>query len=635
MIESNLKVDIVDVDGKAFPASLRKMFEQQVARTPKVPALLFEQQTVSYQQLNEQANRVAHWLRSQGVGGDDFVAVMLERSVEMVVALIAVLKAGAAYLPIDPKLPKARVDYMLKDTKAKVMLTQSQYVELVEGKELRLLLDDPGLNLSSNPSTNPTLLAAETGRHLAYIMYTSGTTGQPKGVLLEHLAVINRLLHMQRSYSLNIGDRVMLKTPFNFDVSVREFFWTLAFGGTLVIAKPQGHKDPEYICQLLAETKTKVAHFVPSMLDVCLQHPDAHIPDTLKYVMCSGEALELHQVQEFFKQVPGARLDNLYGPTETCIEVSEFNCTHLTDHASVPIGKAISNTEMLILNEHMQLCDTGVTGELYIGGMCLARGYLNHAQLTAEKFIMNPYSSQTNNRLYGSGDYVRYLPDGNIEFVGRQDAQVSINGHRIELLEVQNSLNQMEQIQSAVVTIWDDGSGNKQIVAYLLNKTDTQLSGAALVNQVREQLRSQLPDYMVPSCLMLVKAFPLTTNGKIDKKSLPEPKFLALTDYVPPSTNIEKTLHTLWANLLKLDIEFGIEDTFINLGGHSLVAIKLVTEINHEFATTISLQEVFDFDTITKQSRLLEQKLAVNVDSGLNIARLVAVAPSNVEEFDL
>lgn len=620
---------------RSSPLSLDKLFEHQVIKSPDTSALIFNRQHISYQELDHRANRLAHFLLSMGVQPGDIVAIMADRSIEMVVALLAVLKAGAAYLPLDPHLPAARLNFMLEDTSTNIMLTQKIYLASQLISIQRFALDDAAFPVAEFPSTNPLPQQEESGKQLAYVMYTSGSTGKPKGVLVEHLGVVNRMFQMQKSFPLSLGDRVMLKTPFNFDVSVREFFWTLGYGGTLVIAKPQGHKDPEYICQLLAQTNTKVVHFVPSMLGVCLDHPTARIPQNVSYVMCSGEALEVSQVKKFFRQLPGARLDNLYGPTEASIEVSEFNCADLAAHDSVPIGKAIENTELLILTKSLELCAVGERGDLYIGGICLARGYLNRDELTEQQFIRHPFSQDKSARLYRTGDQARLLADGNIAFLGRQDLQVSLNGHRIELMEIQNCITKLKGINNAVVTLWDGGLGAQQLIAYLLVSNPVKEQKSIIINNVRQSLQQQLPDYMLPSLFTLLDHFPLSANGKIDRQALPAPTLDFLTDCVPPTSMIEKKLHNLWAKHLLIDSPFGIQHTFIELGGHSVAAIKLISELNQEFATSISLADIFEMDTIAKQSQLIATRIEHPENSVTHISGTDEIDGARSLEYEL
>ncbi|WP_145758321.1 MULTISPECIES: non-ribosomal peptide synthetase, partial [unclassified Burkholderia] len=412
--------------------TIHGLFESQVVRTPDAVALVYEGSQLSYRELNARANRLAHRLRKLGVGPDDRVAICAERSIEMVVGLLGILKSGAGYVPLDPTLPSARLAYMLGDSAPSVALMQAGTLDLLAGVSVPVIdldADDWCNESAANPD-----VAELAPSHLAYVIYTSGSTGQPKGVMNEHGAVVNRLLWMQEAYGLDAADVVLQKTTFSFDVSVWEFFWPLLNGARLVMAKPEGHKDPAYLKEVIRSEGVTTVHFVPSMLEVFLARGDAGACTSLSRVVCSGEALPATLVRRFKAQMGRTALYNLYGPTEAAVDVTAWTCDG--SHAITPIGRPIANTRIYLLDRHEQLVPLGATGEIHIGGVQVARGYLNRPELSAERFVADPFSGDAQARMYKTGDLGRWLPDGTIEYLGRNDDQVKLRGFRIELGEI-------------------------------------------------------------------------------------------------------------------------------------------------------------------------------------------------------
>jgi len=460
---------------------IQALFEQQAMENGQQTALVFREQVISYEQLNKEANRLAHYLREQGVGVDTLVGVCMERSVDMVVSLLAILKAGGAYVPMAPDYPVARLQYVLEDTGLKHLLIQSRLLSKLNLPETIQLtvIDEQRAEFQSYSDANLRELPEQHSGNLVYVIYTSGSTGQPKGVMLEHKALMNRIHWMQAEYQLQTVDRVLQKTPFSFDVSVWEFFWTLGYGATLVIAEPGGHKDPDYLNEVIAEQGITRLHFVPSMLNAYLTPKSSRFAPQVKDVFCSGEALALDVVERAFERAPHINLHNLYGPTEAAIDVSFFDCSRSQELKCVPIGKPIQNTQLLVLDQQLNLCPLGVTGELYIGGVGLARGYLNKAELTKERFIQNPYDV-AGERIYRTGDLARYLPTGDIEYIGRIDEQVKLRGFRIELGEIQSLLQQFPGVDDSLVLIQQSVEQHKYLNAYiqptqqLLNQSGVQ-----------------------------------------------------------------------------------------------------------------------------------------------------------------
>jgi amino acid adenylation domain-containing protein len=569
---------------------LHELIEEQVARNPEAVALTFGAQALGYRELNEQANRLARHLVELGVGPDRRVAVCADRGFEMVVALLAVLKAGGAYVPLDPGYPAERLVHMLGDSAPAVVLvdgTGQQALAGQAGPQVLVHLKQDQTLWAKRSAHN--LSVAELGEsHLAYVIYTSGSTGKPKGAMNEHRGIVNRLLWMQEAYALGWQDVVLQKTPFSFDVSVWEFFWPLMVGARLVLAKPEGHKDPAYLSALMHEQAVSTVHFVPSMLQVFLEQQGLSA-GSLRQVICSGEALPGALVGRFHAKLPQVRLHNLYGPTEAAVDVTAWACEAGQERALVPIGRPIANTHMYVLDERRRPVPIGVVGELYIGGVQVGRGYLNQPELTSERFVDDPFSAEQGARMYRTGDLGRWTAEGTIEYLGRNDFQVKIRGFRIELGEVESRLAEHPAIAQAVVVAHDDAQG-ASLLAYLapiypLPCEEPQRGEAqrALIEQARSFLTERLPAHMVPGRFMVIDVIPLSPNGKLDRRALPTPQGLTqgLRSYEAPQSEAETRLAALWSELLGVG-EVGRQDNFFELGGHSLLAVKLIERMRRE-----------------------------------------------------
>ena len=582
----------------AYPedVALHHLFESQVERTPNATAVIFENQELTYRELNVQSNRLAHHLKKLGVGPDVLVGICMERSLEMVIGLFGILKAGGAYVPIDPALPSERISYMMQDANCPVLLTQQKFVEQLPGHDAEVLCLDTNSSAWANESEE-NVESGVTPKHLAYMIYTSGTTGNPKGVLIPHRGICNRLFWIQDVIELSGSDRVLQKTPFSFDVSVGEFFWPLMAGACLVVAKPEGHLDSRYLAETIISKQITSVHFVPSMLQVFLEEEHSVHCTSLRRVMCSGEALSYELQERFYKRfdVP---LYNLYGPTEASVEVSSWACQLGSERSIVPIGRPIANLRLYILDSHMNVVPIGVAGELYIGGTGVGRGYHKRPELTAEKFIPDPFTNETDARLYKTGDLARYLPDGVIEYLGRIDHQVKIRGFRIEIGEIEEVLAGHPAIQEVVVLAVADATGSQQLVAYykpdLQNPPNTQ--------ELRTYLKEKLPDYMVPAGFVAVPEMPLTSNGKLNRSALPafeRGRDHLTVEYAEPRTPVELSLAGIWSEVLQIE-RIGIHDHFFELGGHSLLATQIITRIRRDLQIDLPVRKLFECPTVAE-----------------------------------
>ncbi|ARN83876.1 hypothetical protein B1812_21570 (plasmid) [Methylocystis bryophila] len=552
---------------------LHELFEDRAAQTPAATAVVFEDAQLAYGELNARANQLAHHLRSLGVGPDALVGICVERSLEMVVGLLAILKAGGAYLPLDPDYPRERIGFMLEDAKPRLVLTQARLRDRLPERVNALLLDAHDHTISTLSPDNPVPVAAP--HNLAYVIYTSGSTGAPKGVGVSHGGIVNRIAWMQARYELEPSDAVLQKTPSSFDVSVWEFFWPLAVGARLVVAAVGDHRLPQRLAALIEREGVTTLHFVPSMLQAFVSRFALSQFKSLRRVICSGEALPAALAR---RDAPQLRLHNLYGPTEASVDVTAYDCGAEETTGYAPIGRPIWNTQIYLLDGRMQPVPIGAAGELYIGGAGLARGYLGRADLTAERFLPDPFGG-AGARLYRTGDLARHRADGDIEFLGRIDHQVKIRGFRIELGEIEAALSRIAGVREAAVLAREDQPGDKRLVAYVAGREGT----TPAAGELRAALQAHLPDYMLPSAFVTLDALPLTANGKVDRKALPAPDLGALQAhrYVAPRTATEAALCRIWAQTLGLE-RVGVEDNFFELGGHSLLAVTLIERMRQE-----------------------------------------------------
>ncbi|MFU4579559.1 non-ribosomal peptide synthase/polyketide synthase [Pseudomonas aeruginosa] len=563
---------------------VHRLFEEQVERTPTAPALAFGEERLDYAELNRRANRLAHALIERGVGADRLVGVAMERSIEMVVALMAILKAGGAYVPVDPEYPEERQAYMLEDSGVQLLLSQSHLkLPLAQGVQ-RIDLDQADAWLENHAENNPGIEL--NGENLAYVIYTSGSTGKPKGAGNRHSALSNRLCWMQQAYGLGVGDTVLQKTPFSFDVSVWEFFWPLMSGARLVVAAPGDHRDPAKLVALINREGVDTLHFVPSMLQAFLQDEDVASCTSLKRIVCSGEALPADAQQQVFAKLPQAGLYNLYGPTEAAIDVTHWTCVEEGKDA-VPIGRPIANLACYILDGNLEPVPVGVLGELYLAGQGLARGYHQRPGLTAERFVASPFVA--GERMYRTGDLARYRADGVIEYAGRIDHQVKLRGLRIELGEIEARLLEHPWVREAAVLAVD----GKQLVGYVVLESE----GGDWREVLAAHLAASLPEYMVPAQWLALERMPLSPNGKLDRKALPAPEVsVAQAGYSAPRNAVERTLAEIWQDLLGVE-RVGLDDNFFSLGGDSIVSIQVVSRAR-QAGLQLSPRDLFQHQNI-------------------------------------
>ncbi|TDT97559.1 non-ribosomal peptide synthase protein (TIGR01720 family)/amino acid adenylation domain-containing protein [Streptomyces sp. 846.5] len=590
-----------------LPTTLPALVAARVAACPDDVALVHGEAVLTYRQFDRRVARLARRLTALGAGPERTVAVLLPRSVDLVVALHAVVRTGAAYLPVDPDYPADRIAWVLADAAPACVVTTAAVVPALPaagpGERVTLLVEaaeeEPDQDSHWEDPAGPA------PDHPAYVIHTSGSTGRPKGVQVTHRGIVNRLRWMQDAYRLTREDRVLQKTPSGFDVSVWEFFWPLIEGAALVVADPGGHRDPAYLAELIRRQGVTTVHFVPSMLAAFLDEPAARECASLRTVVCSGEALPAELVHRFHQVLGplGARLHNLYGPTEASVDVTAWPCPPQPDHAPVPIGRPIWNTRVHVLDASLREQPPGVAGELYLAGVGLARGYLNRPALTAERFVADPFGGP-GERLYRTGDLARWRADGALSFLGRADQQVKLRGLRIEPGEIEAALTAHPAVAHAVVLLREDRPGDQRLVGYAVPEAGAT---APEPEQLRARLAASLPDYMVPAEVLLLAALPVGANGKLDRSALPAPAAPGESGSRPPVTALERRLAALFAQTLGLDrAAVGAEDSFFRLGGHSLLATRLAGLIRAELGCPLGVRAVFQAPSVAALARRIE-----------------------------
>ncbi|MCO4850630.1 non-ribosomal peptide synthase/polyketide synthase [Bacillus vallismortis] len=586
---------------KRNPAAIHQLFEQQAALNPDHEAVIFGNQALTYRQLNERSNQLARVLQGKGVGTDQVVAVLTDRSANMIIGVLAILKAGGAFLPIDPELPDERRDFLIKDSGASALLTSAGHIIPPLFKGEVLLLDDPLLYQGGTDNLN----ISYSENDLMYVIYTSGTTGKPKGVQLEHKTMTNLLAYEQGHTRLRF-DRVLQFAAMSFDVCYQEMFSALSSGGTLCIISNEAKRDIRQLNEFVRMHRIQTA-FLPTAFLKLLASEKHHFEpfaECVDHIIAAGEQLIVTSMLRDMLARHHVTLHNHYGPSETHV-VTMYTVDPDTEQELQPIGKPISNTEIFILNEAGTLQPVGIVGELCISGVSLARGYHNRELLTLETFVPHPYDP--NQRMYKTGDLARYLPDGNIEYAGRMDHQVKIRGYRIELGEPEAAL--LEHVQEAVVLARENADGQSDLYAYFTAEQSLSIS------QLKENLAEQIPGYMIPSYFIQLEKLPLTSNGKVNRRALPMPEESLQTgiDYVAPRTSTEKQLIGIWRDILKIK-EIGVKENFFDLGGHSLRGMTLIAKIHQQFSKNISLREVFQCPTVEEMAQAIAKAKDIRPD---------------------
>jgi amino acid adenylation domain-containing protein len=601
------------------PKTLHELFEGQVRKTPDAVAITFGDQSLTYQELNQRADQVARYLRSLGVGPEVPVGLFAERSFEMMVGILAVLKAGGACLPLDPAYPAERLSFMLGETQAPVLLTHSRLRAQLPNHNAEVVCLDAEQEFRGK-DVLPAAVQAASATNIAYIIYTSGSTGRPKGVRVTHSGLVNSTLARTAYYHETLRSFLLLSS-FTFDSSLAGIFWTLSVGGTLVLPPDSSQWQLDSLSFLIE--KHRISHLlcVPSLYQTLIESsPSEHLA-SVKVAIVAGESCPAILVKEHYSRLPHAALYNEYGPTEATVWCSGYRCEPQAEAIHVPIGRPIANTQLYVLDSHMQMVPVGVPGELYVGGAGVASGYLNRPDLTAAKFLSNPFSSTSGARLYKTGDLARFLADGNIEYLGRVDHQAKIRGFRIELGEIEAALASHPGIREMVVVAREDVPGEKQLVAYY---TVSNANGEATgVGELRAHLSGKLPDYMVPAAYVRIERLPLTANGKLDRNALPKPEgdAYARRGYEAPQGDIETRLAEIWADVLKIE-KVGRNDNFFELGGHSLLAMQVMARIRHIFNLELPVRSIFEESTIAGLAGELPKAKALGIKARARIAEL-------------
>lgn len=596
--------------------TIHQLFEEQVEKNPDNIAVVYEDEKMTYRELNEKSNQLARKLNEKGVKANSIVGIIVERSLEMIIGIMGILKARGAYLPIDPKYPIERIDYILKDSETKIVLTNKKASDkdiesnneknrkygIVERLNFNGEFIDLG-DKSLYTGDRENLKYISNSKDLAYIIYTSGSTGKPKGVMIEHYSLVNRIDWMQKQYPIHEEDVILQKTSYTFDVSVWELFWWSITGTKVCLLKNGGENDPQEIINTIEKQKVTTMHFVPSILNIFIEYIESHGTidklKSLRQVFSSGEALRLKTVERFnsiLYNANGTKLTNLYGPTEATIDVSYFDCWK-KELKLIPIGKPIDNINLYIINNNNKLQSIGIAGELCISGDGLARGYLNRPELTKEKFVDSPF--KLGEKMYKTGDLARWMADGNIEFLGRIDNQVKIRGFRIELGEIEKQLLKHSDVKEVIVLAREDKK-RRYLCGYIVS--DKELT----ILELREHLSKKLPEYMIPSYFIQIDEMPLTLNGKIDRKTLPQPdvKMDIGTEYEAPRDEVEEILVSIWQEVLEFQKKIGIHDNFFSIGGDSILSIQVVSRAN-EKGLIFTVQDVFKYPTISNLAKHL------------------------------
>ena len=586
---------------------IHQLFEEQVERTPEAVALIFGEEQLTYRQLNARANQLAHYLIQLGVGPEVLVGIYVERSLEMIIGILAILKAGGAYVPIDPLLPQERISFMLQDAQIKVLLTEQRWLSALPlPKPLVVCLDLPPTAIADQNQENPVSLGQPS--NLAYVIYTSGSSGLPKGAMITHQNLSNHFHWRHLAGMICAEDRIIQNTTISFDAAALEIFPPLLTGASVVIAQPGTFQDIDYMIKTIIKEQITLLDLPPSLLPLFLAAPQFSYCTSLRQVRFGGEAITVELKEKFLAQT-GIDLFNGYGPTETTIAVLYHRCQPAKPLYTVPIGKPIANTQIYILDDHLNPVPVGIAGNLYIGGDCVGRGYLNRPELTQQNFIPNPFAK---GQLYKSGDLACYLSNGDIQFLGRKDNQVKIRGFRVELGEIEAALNSHPAVREVVVVARENERGDKQLVAYVVSSATQKV--------LRAYLDSKLPNYMLPSAYVQLDALPLMPNGKVDRLALAARPIEIVSEqpYAPPVTPVENQIADIWCGVLGRQ-QVGLYDNFFAIGGHSLRATQVISRLRDGLRVEVPLRTLFEEPTLLGFAKRVETFLWVQQDISTNL----------------
>ncbi len=588
--------------------SVKDMFEQEARRRPDAVAVEMRGEQVSYGELNRRANRLGRYLRSKGVGVESKVGICVDRSIEMVVAVMGVLKAGGAYVPMDPGYPQERLIYMLKDSQIGILLTQREIVETIGAESIEIILLDADSPLIIRCS-DENFESEVTPDNLAFILYTSGSTGRPKGVMNTHRGIFNRQIWMQETYPLIETDKVLQLASFSFDFSVWEILAPLSYGACVILPRPEGQRDSGYLIDLIIDRGVTIVHFIPSMLEAFLDEEDVKKCKSLRRVFSGGEALSFN-LQRRITSLLKAGFHNQYGPTEASIDVTYWDCEHDEKEEVVSIGRPNANNRVYVLDSRFRPAAIGISGELYIGGVAVVRGYLNQPGMTAERFLPDPYSAEAGARMYRTGDLAKYLSDGRLQYLGRADNQVKLRGYRIEMGEIEAVIEQHERVKKSVVMAREEEGAGKRLVCYYTSE------GEVSREELREHLGRKLPEYMVPGMFIEMEQMPLTANGKVDLRALPSAEQISneVEDpYEQPCNAIEEIIAGIWSEVLRVS-KVGVNDNFFKLGGHSILATQIISRVRKALRKDIELRSLFETPTVRGIARRIQELMQGSTD---------------------
>ncbi|HLP88081.1 MAG TPA: amino acid adenylation domain-containing protein [Nostocaceae cyanobacterium] len=637
--DSARKELLIDFNNTTIPPlpydCIHHWFELQCQQTPNNIAVIYENQKLTYQELNNRANQLAHYLQSLDVGVETLIGICVQRSPLMLIGVLGILKSGAAYVPIDPNYPSERQEFILTDTRMPLLLTQANLVGSLKVNHVKTIcLDNDWQIINQQPKNNPNIKT--NAQNLAYVIYTSGSTGKPKGTLIPHSGLVNYLNWCTQAYKVEQGTGTLVHSSLGFDLTITSLFSPLLIGNQVELL-PENQGIESLAQTLKHRNNLSLVKITPAHLELLSQQLlPAEVSGRTCAFIIGGENLTTQHTKFWQEFAPETILINEYGPTETVVGCCIYQLPKEHDYlGSIPIGSPIANTELYVLDQYLQPVPKGVVGELYIGGAGLARGYLHQPELTAQKFIPHPFSDEFGSRLYKTGDQVRFKLDGTLEFLGRLDDQVKLRGFRIELGEIESLLSLHSTVQDAVVMVREDVAGDQRLVAYLVLQPESNLS----IENLRSYLQEKLPEYMIPTTFVPLQSLPLTTNGKVDRKALPAPDKVnaeVKESFVAPRNSLEEQLAGIWAEVLRVE-KVGIYNNFFSLGGHSLLVTQLISRMRDALGLELLVQDVFTHPTIADLVVIITEKLVAEVDeemlrrSLLEISELDELSPEDIQ----